>query len=85
MFCIDREPMTPLRRRFIDDLRLGDESPRKVLAWRRCTKENALGGTELFDRLGQSDLDRESLMNVSRRLLSHAKPSTQLLSDPSLR
>jgi hypothetical protein len=41
MFRIDREPLTPLRRRFIDDFQQVAASLRKVLAWWRCQQENA--------------------------------------------
>ena len=86
MFRIDREPMTPLRRRFIDDLRLRHKLSRKVLAGWRSKEENALIGTRPLRRLGRSGILiwRPSLAGILI-LLVHAKALTQLPTDPSFR
>jgi integrase/recombinase XerD len=65
MFRIDREPMTPLRRRYIDDLRLRNKSPRTIETY-------VLRVTQFAKHFGQSPekLGAEQLRAYQQHLLT---------------
>ncbi len=70
MTCVERMPMTPLRRRFIDDLRLRNYSPRTIEDYVAGVVRLARHFNRSPDQLGAEDVRAFQLQLVERQVSS---------------
>ena len=70
MFRYDREPMSPLRRRYIDDLRLRNKSPRTIEAYVLRVSQFARHFEKSPEDLGAEDIRAYQRHLLAKRELS---------------